>query len=378
VMRQAGGGAHGDRLRGLIVVLWRAGLRIAEALDLHESDLEPGRGALLVREGKGGRRREVGMDQPSPWLDRRSAIAAGPLFCVIDGPTRGRPWTAPAVRIQLRRLAAAARRAAPLRAAPAPSRPRRRDGTRRCATQRDPTPARSREPPGHHHLPARHRQRRDHQCRPRPARADDARQRRLTRLSRSWCAGRNTPTIPGCVAIVATVCGMSPRSRTVLRAGLPGPGRAVQRFHDPAAPPAGPGDGRLLRRPLPAGAFAVLAPRPAAGPALAFLELLLGPANPALSGHLLLGIFDPANELVAGQGRDVLPRVECRGVGDQRLAQVCGQLVHHPTGHSLAAHRAARYRASRRRARFPSGCGTVHSMVGVSRTCESPRGPTRG
>jgi site-specific recombinase XerD len=49
-------------MRGLIVVLWRAGLRIQEALDLYERDLEPRRGALLVRSGKGGRRREVGMD----------------------------------------------------------------------------------------------------------------------------------------------------------------------------------------------------------------------------------------------------------------------------------------------------------------------------
>jgi len=110
VMRQAGRGLHGDRMRGLILVLWRAGLRISEALDLRESDLEPGRGALLVREGKGGRRREVGMDdwgwdQLRPWLDRRVALPVGSLFCVIDGPTRGRPWTAPAVRLQLRRLA---------------------------------------------------------------------------------------------------------------------------------------------------------------------------------------------------------------------------------------------------------------------------------
>jgi len=52
VMRQAGRGLHGDRVRGLIVVLWRAGLRISEALDLREGDLEPGRGALLVREGR--------------------------------------------------------------------------------------------------------------------------------------------------------------------------------------------------------------------------------------------------------------------------------------------------------------------------------------
>jgi hypothetical protein len=34
VMRLAGGNAHGRRLRGLIVVLWRAGLRIQEALAL--------------------------------------------------------------------------------------------------------------------------------------------------------------------------------------------------------------------------------------------------------------------------------------------------------------------------------------------------------
>jgi hypothetical protein len=34
VMRCAGDGLHCDRARGLIVVLWRAGLRIQEALDL--------------------------------------------------------------------------------------------------------------------------------------------------------------------------------------------------------------------------------------------------------------------------------------------------------------------------------------------------------
>ena len=34
VMRAAGDGAHGRRLRGLIVIMWRAGLHIQEALDL--------------------------------------------------------------------------------------------------------------------------------------------------------------------------------------------------------------------------------------------------------------------------------------------------------------------------------------------------------
>jgi hypothetical protein len=38
VMRAAGDRAHGRRLRGLIVILWRAGLRIQEELALAEAD----------------------------------------------------------------------------------------------------------------------------------------------------------------------------------------------------------------------------------------------------------------------------------------------------------------------------------------------------
>jgi site-specific recombinase XerD len=41
----------------LIVVLWRAGLRINEALSLTETDLEERRGSILVRHGKNDRRR---------------------------------------------------------------------------------------------------------------------------------------------------------------------------------------------------------------------------------------------------------------------------------------------------------------------------------
>ena len=91
---------------------------------------------------------------------------------------------------------------------------------------------------------------------------------------------------------------------------------------------------------LPTSGLAVLAPRPTAGPALAFVQLLLRPSDASLSGHLLLGILDPTDELVARQGRDVLLGSERRAVGDQRLAEVCRQLVHHAAGHSLAAHAA--------------------------------------
>jgi integrase len=113
VMRAAGDGTHGRRLRGLVVVMWRAGLRIQEALALGEADLDQRRGSLLVRRGKGGRRREVGMDawgweQLQPWLDTRREFPVGPLLCVINGTTRGRHWSPAAARAELRRTAAAA------------------------------------------------------------------------------------------------------------------------------------------------------------------------------------------------------------------------------------------------------------------------------
>jgi integrase len=44
VMRAAGTTSEGVRLRGVIIVLWRAGLRISEALALNETDLDPARG----------------------------------------------------------------------------------------------------------------------------------------------------------------------------------------------------------------------------------------------------------------------------------------------------------------------------------------------
>ena len=113
VMKQAGDTPFGRRLRGLVVVLWRAGLRISEALALTEGDLETARGAVLVRRGKGGRRREVGMDdwawgQLRPWLEIRVSLPIGPLFCVLSGPTPGRPWSSSQARVKLHRVASRA------------------------------------------------------------------------------------------------------------------------------------------------------------------------------------------------------------------------------------------------------------------------------
>jgi site-specific recombinase XerD len=112
-MRAAGDRPHGDRLRGLIAILWRSGPRIQEALALTEGDLDQRRGSLLVRRGKGGRRREVGMDawgweQLDPWRHLRCELPIGPLFCVINGTTCGRHWSPAAARAERRRVAAAA------------------------------------------------------------------------------------------------------------------------------------------------------------------------------------------------------------------------------------------------------------------------------
>jgi site-specific recombinase XerD len=38
-------------------------------------------------------------------LAHRVSLPPGPLFCVIDGPTRGRGWSATAARAELRALA---------------------------------------------------------------------------------------------------------------------------------------------------------------------------------------------------------------------------------------------------------------------------------
>ena len=113
VMNAAGDDPDGLRLRGLIVVLWRAGLRISEALTLVETDLDQQRGAILVRRGKGGKRREVGMDrwawdELEPWLEHRGTLPVGTLFCVLRGTTRGRPCPPAGVRTQLRNAAQAA------------------------------------------------------------------------------------------------------------------------------------------------------------------------------------------------------------------------------------------------------------------------------
>jgi integrase len=36
---------------------------------------------------------EWGCERLRPWQNARGELPVGPLFCIIDGPTRGRPWS---------------------------------------------------------------------------------------------------------------------------------------------------------------------------------------------------------------------------------------------------------------------------------------------
>jgi integrase len=100
VMRQTPADRHGLRLRALIVVLWRGGLRIQEALSLLESDLDPRRGSILIRRGEGNRRREVGMDawawsdHLAPWLAARVELqVTRPLLEIAAASPSSPAWS---------------------------------------------------------------------------------------------------------------------------------------------------------------------------------------------------------------------------------------------------------------------------------------------
>ncbi len=187
VMRAAGDGPHGQRLRGLIAILWRAGLRIQEALSLGEADLDQRRGSLLVRHGKADDAAK------SAWTRGAGSNCSPGLTHGSSSPSdrccaSSRGYARPALgeRRRARTLASdcrPSRRAATLRPAPAATRPRRRDGPRRRPARGHSTPARPQQPRHHLRLPPGHRQRRDHRHRPRPPDPDGPGQRTAAHLT---------------------------------------------------------------------------------------------------------------------------------------------------------------------------------------------------
>lgn len=103
----------GVRDRALITIMYRAGLRIGEALALRPSDVDMKRGAVRVRHGKGDKARTVGIGDGALavlelWLTVRKDLGlarnGAPLFCTLQG----RPLAQGQVRDMLKRRAAKA------------------------------------------------------------------------------------------------------------------------------------------------------------------------------------------------------------------------------------------------------------------------------
>jgi site-specific recombinase XerD len=98
----------GIRNRALITVMYRAGLRLSEALALKSKDIDADAGTITILHGKGDRRRVVGIDPGSMaivlrWAEKRQSLGLTgrtQLFCTLEG----RPLHASYVRTLLHRL----------------------------------------------------------------------------------------------------------------------------------------------------------------------------------------------------------------------------------------------------------------------------------
>ena len=112
LMRACGKGPGGVRNRALIVVMWRCGLRCAEALNLELRDVDRDAGTIAVRHGKGDKRRIVPMDAPpfevlERWLDVRRELGVprgSKVFCSITRPGVGQPMSASYWRAAIKKL----------------------------------------------------------------------------------------------------------------------------------------------------------------------------------------------------------------------------------------------------------------------------------
>jgi site-specific recombinase XerD len=99
----------GIRNRALLVLLYRGGLRITEALRLHPKDLDRAAGTVTVLRGKGDKRRTIGLDPGAfalveRWLEARAKqriSARAPLLCTLHG----KPLASAYVRALMPRLA---------------------------------------------------------------------------------------------------------------------------------------------------------------------------------------------------------------------------------------------------------------------------------
>jgi site-specific recombinase XerD len=99
----------GIRNRALLVMMYRGGLRVSEALALRPKDIDADQGTVAILHGKGDRQRTIGLDPGAfaviaRWVERRESLGLNghhPLFCTLDG----RPMHSSYVRQLMPRLA---------------------------------------------------------------------------------------------------------------------------------------------------------------------------------------------------------------------------------------------------------------------------------
>lgn len=102
------GGRIGDRNRAAVVIMWRAGLRLQETLDLEPRDLDLDGGVITVREGKGRKFRRVGIDPwgagvVARWMEHRAELLGdeawrGKVFITVAKGFGHAPLQAPSLR----------------------------------------------------------------------------------------------------------------------------------------------------------------------------------------------------------------------------------------------------------------------------------------
>jgi|SRR5215469_2896022 len=108
-----GRGPAGRRNRALITVMWRAGLRVSEALALYPKDIDLANGRITILHGKGNKRRVVAIDPAAGallevWAAEREKLGITGrqlYFCVISSPCRGQKLGDAYVRELCKRLA---------------------------------------------------------------------------------------------------------------------------------------------------------------------------------------------------------------------------------------------------------------------------------
>jgi integrase/recombinase XerD len=86
----------GIRNRALVAIMFAGGLRVSEAINLMPSDIDPAKNEILIRNGKGGKTRRVGLLTDllpflQHWMEKRKALGFNgkePIFCTFTNGTK--------------------------------------------------------------------------------------------------------------------------------------------------------------------------------------------------------------------------------------------------------------------------------------------------